>query len=222
MNYELARLNMIEQQIRPWDVLDQHILDLLKVVKREDFVPAPYRDLAFTDVEIPLTGAANPYSGQHMLAPRVEARILQALAPRKSENALEIGTGSGYMAALLAYTAHHVTTVELDANLAKSAAETLRRNGVVNVDVVNADGAQGWPAAAPYDVIALSGALAVLPQAFLQQLKVGGRLVAIVGDAPVMEAQLITRVTETEFRTENLFETQISPLIAPQPSQFKF
>lgn len=222
MNYELARHNMIEQQIRPWDVLDQHVLDLLTVVKREDFVPAAYRNLAFTDVEIPLQGASIPEPGQLMLAPRVEARMLQALAPKKNENVLEIGTGSGYMAALLAYNAHHVTTVEYDANLAQQAQQTLRANGVVNVEVVNADGAQGWSAAAPYDVIAISGALAVLPQAFLAQLKVGGRLAAFVGNAPVMEALLITRVSETEYRTENLFETQVAYLVAPKPSTFKF
>ncbi|MCE4061801.1 MULTISPECIES: protein-L-isoaspartate O-methyltransferase family protein [Pandoraea] len=222
MNYEQARFNMIEQQIRPWDVLDQDVLKLLEVVKREDFVPAALRDIAFTDVELPLSGAAIPNKSQHMMFPRVEARILQALAPKKNENVLEIGTGSGYMAALLAYNAHHVTTVEFDANLAQSAQQTLRANGVTNVEVVNADGAQGWSAAAPYDVICISGALAELPQAFQNQLKVGGRLAAFVGGSPVMEAVLITRVSETEFRRENLFETQVTYLVAPQPSSFKF
>ncbi|VVE44364.1 protein-L-isoaspartate O-methyltransferase family protein [Pandoraea sputorum] len=222
MNYEQARFNMIEQQIRPWDVLDQDVLKLLEVVKREDFVPAALRDIAFTDVELPLSGAAIPNKSQHMMFPRVEARILQALAPKKNENVLEIGTGSGYMAALLAYNAHHVTTVEFDANLAQSAQQTLRANGVTNVEVVNADGAQGWSAAAPYDVICVSGGLAELPQAFQNQLKVGGRLAAFVGGSPVMEAVLITRVSETEFRRENLFETQVAYLVAPQPSSFKF
>lgn len=222
MNYEQARFNMIEQQIRPWDVLDQQVLNLLTVVKREDFVPAAYRNLAFTDVKIPLRDAAIGNDSQFMLEPRVEARILQALAPKKNENVLEIGTGSGYMAALLAYNAHHVTTVEFDANLAQAAQQTLRANGVTNVEVVNADGAQGWSAAAPYDVIAISGALAELPQAFLAQLKVGGRLAAFVGGSPVMEAQLITRLSENEYRTENLFETQVAYLVAPQPSSFKF
>lgn len=222
MNYEQARFNMIEQQIRPWDVLDQDVLKLLEVVKREDFVPAALRDIAFTDVELPLSGAAIPNKSQHMMFPRVEARILQALAPKKNENVLEIGTGSGYMAALLAYNAHHVTTVEFDANLAQTAQQTLRANGVTNVEVVNADGAQGWSAAAPYDVIAISGALAELPQAFLNQLKVGGRLAAFVGGSPVMEALLFTRVSENEYRRENLFETQVTYLVAPQPSTFKF
>ncbi|WP_353191086.1 protein-L-isoaspartate O-methyltransferase [Pandoraea pnomenusa] len=222
MNYEQARFNMIEQQIRPWDVLDQDVLNLLHIVKRENFVPAVHRDIAFTDVELPLTGAAIANKSQHMMFPRVEARILQALAPKKNENVLEIGTGSGYMAALLAYNAHHVTSLEFDANLAQSAQQTLRANGVTNVEVINADGAQGWSAAAPYDVIAISGALAVLPQAFLDQLKVGGRLAAFVGGSPVMEAVLITRVSENEYRRENLFETQVTYLVAPQPSSFKF
>lgn len=222
MNYEQARFNMIEQQIRPWDVLDQQVLDLLTVVKREEFVPAAYRDLAFTDVELPLPGASIANKSQHMMFPRVEARIVQALAPKKNESVLEIGTGSGYMAALLAYNAHHVTSVEFDANLAQAARQTLRSNGVTNVEVVNADGAQGWSAAAPYDVIAISGALPELPRAFLDQLKVGGRLAAFIGGNPVMEALLITRLSETEYRTENLFETQVAYLVAPQPSSFKF
>lgn len=222
MNYEQARFNMIEQQIRPWDVLDQQVLDLLTMVKREEFVPAAYRDLAFADVELPLPGASIANKSQHMMFPRVEARVLQALAPKKNENVLEIGTGSGYMAALLAYNAHHVTTLEFDANLAQAAQQTLRANGVTNVEVVNADGAHGWSAAAPYDVIAISGALPELPQAFLDQLKVGGRLAAFIGGNPVMEAQLVTRLSETEYRTENLFETQVAYLVAPQPSSFRF
>ncbi|MDN4575294.1 protein-L-isoaspartate O-methyltransferase [Pandoraea cepalis] len=222
MNYEQARFNMIEQQIRPWDVLDQEVLNLLKLVKREEFVPTAQRALAFTDVELPLPGAAIADKSQHMMFPRVEARILQALAPKKHENVLEIGTGSGYMAALLAYNAHHVTSVEFDANLAQTAQQTLRANGVTNVEVVNADGAHGWSAAAPYDVIAISGALVELPQAFLDQLKVGGRLAAFIGGSPVMEAVLITRVSETEYRRENLFETQVAYLVATKPSSFKF
>ncbi|WP_150587829.1 protein-L-isoaspartate O-methyltransferase family protein [Pandoraea eparura] len=222
MNYEQARFNMIEQQIRPWDVLDQEVLNLLKLVKREEFVPTAQRALAFTDVELPLPGAAIADKSQHMMFPRVEARILQALAPKKHENVLEIGTGSGYMAALLAYNAHHVTSIEFDANLAQAAQQTLRANGVTNVEVVNADGAHGWSAAAPYDVIAISGALVDLPQAFLDQLKVGGRLAAFIGGSPVMEAVLITRVSETEYRRENLFETQVAYLVATKPSSFKF
>ncbi|WP_106182870.1 protein-L-isoaspartate O-methyltransferase family protein [Candidatus Pandoraea novymonadis] len=222
MNHELARYNMIEQQIRPWSVLDPHVLDLLSFIKREEFVPNAYHDLAFTDFEIPLLGASEPNTGQHMLAPRVEARILQALAPRKNDTALEIGTGSGYMAALLGYSVHHVTTLEIDRNLSEKAAGILQHNGMSNVEVVNADGAQGWSVMAPYDVIALSGALTALPQKLLEQLKVGGRMVAVVGNAPAMQVQLIKRVSNIEYHTENLFQTLISRLIAPQPSSFKF
>lgn len=221
MNLEQARFNMIEQQIRPWDVLDQNVLNLLSVVKREDFVPAAYRNLAFTDMEIPLVPGGKA-TGQHMMTPKFEARILQELAVRPNEQVLEIGAGSGYMAALLAYRARHVTTIELSPELAELATHNLQANGVTNVNVVNGDGAAGWPGAAPYEVIVISGSLPVLPQAFLAQLKVGGRLAAVIGNPPVMEAQLITRVTENEYRVVNLFETNVAPLIAPQPSHFKF
>ncbi|AKJ69003.1 MULTISPECIES: protein-L-isoaspartate O-methyltransferase [Pandoraea] len=221
MNFEQARFNMIEQQIRPWDVLDQNVLNLLSVVKRENFVPALYRDLAFVDMEIPLGPNARA-TGQHMLAPRVEARILQELTVGKHENVLEIGTGSGYMAALLAFCARHVTTVEIAPALVKLATDNLGNNGVVNVDVVEGDGSRGWAAAGPFDVIAISGSLAQLPEEFLQQLKVGGRLAAFIGDSPVMEARLITKVAENDYRTVNLFETDVTPLIAPRPSKFKF
>lgn len=221
MNLEQARFNMIEQQIRTWEVLDQNVLNLLTVVKRENFVPAAYRNLAFVDMEIPLKSGGKA-TGGHMMAPKFEARILQELAVRPSEKVLEIGAGSGYMAALLAYRARHVVTVEIDAELAALAKQNLQANGVTNVDVVTGDGSAGWPAGAPYDVIVISGSLPVLPQAFLQQIKVGGRIAAVIGQPPVMEAQLITRVSETEYSTVNLFETNVAPLIAPQPPQFKF
>lgn len=217
MNTEQARFNMIEQQIRPWDVLDTEILDLLMVVKREEFVPAMYRGLAFMDTEVPLP------CGQNMLAPRVEARILQDAQVKKHESVLEIGAGSGYMAALLAHRARHVTTVEIEAELTALAEKNLAAAGIGNVEVVQGDGARGFNAGTQYDVIVISGSLPVLPEAFLQQLKVGGRLMAFVGELPVMEAQRITRVSEREFRTENLFETSIKPLRnVQQPSHFRF
>ncbi|WP_234084012.1 protein-L-isoaspartate O-methyltransferase [Azonexus sp. R2A61] len=216
MNFEQARFNMIEQQIRPWDVLDPQVLDLLFVVKREDFVPAAYRNLAFADMEIPLG------SGQSMLAPRVEARLLQELNLRKSDRALEVGTGSGYMAALLAARVEHVVTLETDAELAASARDTLQRAGIANVNVEQADGLQGWAARAPYDVIVLSGAVPAVPQALLKQLRVGGRLVAVVGSAPVMEAQLITCVGEGVYNTINLFETVVPALNVPAKAEFVF
>ena len=206
MNIEQARFNMIEQQIRPWEVLDPQVLDLLFVVKREDFVPAVYRDLAFADMEIPLG------EGQVMLAPRIEARLLQELSVRKSDKVLEIGTGSGYMAALLAARAEHVVTIELRPEIAAIARDNLQRAGVGNVTVECADGIRGWTQRAPFDVIVLSGAVPQIPDAVLKQLRVGGRLAAVVGTAPVMEAQLITCVAEGVFNTVNLFETVIPAL----------
>ena len=206
MNIEQARFNMIEQQIRPWEVLDPQVLDLLFVVKREDFVPAAYRNLAFADMEIPVG------SGQVMLAPRVEARLLQELGIKKTDKVLEIGTGSGYMAALLAARAEHVITIESRPELAAFARENLERAGVTNVTVEVGDGANGWTQRAPYDAIIVSGSLPVLPSALLKQLRVGGRLAVIVGEAPVMEAQLITCSTEGVYNTVNLFETVVPAL----------
>lgn len=206
MNLEKARFNMVEQQIRPCNVLDQEVLDLLAVVKREAFVPAAYRALAFADTEIPLGHDAA------MLAPVIEAKILQALHLRKSDKVLEIGTGSGYMAALLGARTDHVYSVEIVPELAARAGENLKGQNADNVTVEEGDGALGWSAHAPYDVIVLSGSTPVLPDAFLQQLKIGGRLFAVVGEAPVMQAQLVTCVAEGRFQTTNLFETSIAQL----------
>lgn len=215
MNIEQARFNMIEQQIRPWEVLDPQVLDLLFVVKREDFVPAAYRNLAFADLEIPLA------DGQVMLAPRVEARLLQELGVRKGDKVLEIGTGSGYMAALLAARGEHVTTLESRPALAAAARENLQRAGIANVSVEVANGLNGWPQRAPFDVIVVSGALPEVPPALLRQLRVGGRLAVVVGAAPVMEAQLITCTAEGVFNTVNLFETVLPALDgAPAPASF--
>lgn len=209
MNIEQARFNMIEQQIRPWEVLDPNVLDLLFVVKREDFVPPAYRNLAFADMEIPIG------EGQVMLAPRVEARLLQELGIRKTDKVLEIGTGSGYMAALLAARAEHVVTLESRPALADAARENLQRAAVNNVTVHTADGLKGWVANAPFDVIIVSGAVPAVPNALLKQLRVGGRLAAVVGELPVMEAQLITCVADGVFNTINLFETVVPTLDGP-------
>ncbi len=206
MNIEQARFNMIEQQIRPWEVLDQSVLDLLFVVKREDFVPAAYRNLAFADMEIPLG------NGQAMLAPKIEAKQLQELTIKKTDKVLEIGTGSGYMAALLAAHADHVVTVECRPELAEIAQQNLQRAGITNVTVEIGDGANGWAQRGPYDAIVVTGSVPVLPDALLQQLRVGGRLAVVVGEAPVMEAQLITCTDKDVFNTVNLFETIIPPL----------
>ena len=206
MNIEQARFNMIEQQIRPWEVLDQKVLDLLFVVKREDFVPAAYRNLAFADMEIPLG------DGQAMLAPKIEAKQLQELTIKKTDKVLEIGTGTGYMAALLAAHADHVVTVECRPELAEFAQQNLQRAGITNVSVEIGDGANGWAQRGPYDAIVVSGSVPVVPDALLQQLRVGGRLAVVVGEAPVMEAQLITCTDKGVFNTVNLFETVIPPL----------
>ena len=201
MNLEQARFNMIEQQIRPWEVLDQGVLSLLALVKREDFVPPAYRALAFFDTEVPLP------EGQAMLAPRVEARLLQALHVARHERVLEIGTGSGFMAALLAHKAQQVITMEIRPALAAMATANLRRAGIANASVLEADGTRGLPAQAPFDAILLSGSVAAVPQALLDQLKTGGRLLAIVGDEPVMCATLFTRVAERQFKREVMFDT---------------
>jgi len=221
MDTEQARFNMIEQQIRPWDVLDPAVLSLLSLVKREDFVPAAYKDLAFADLEIPIGAKGNP--GQTMLAPKVEARILQELAIRNTDTVLEIGTGTGYMAALLAAKAEYVYSVEIDPELAAMARKNLQQSDVVNVSVETGDGAQGWPAMAPYDVIVLSGSVPLLPDTLLGQLKIGGRLVAIVGEVPAMAVQLVTHTKENAFSTINVFETVVAPLVnATQHSKFVF
>jgi len=217
MNLEQARFNMVEQQIRPWEVLDQDVLDLLYVVRREDFVPADFRALAFSDLEIPLG------DGERMWAPKIEARVLQALGAKKSDRALEVGTGSGYFAALLAHCVHHLTSVEINPRLKALGDQNLKRQGIDNVSVELGDAAQGWNAHAPYDIIVITGSLPVLPQQFLDQLKPEGRLFAIIGDAPVMEARMITRTGPGSHRSVNLFETSFAPLRnAVQPKRFSF
>jgi protein-L-isoaspartate(D-aspartate) O-methyltransferase len=207
MNYEQARFNMIEQQLRPWKVLDPNVLEELFLVKREEFVPPVYSGLSFADTEIPLGGS----SGACMFPPRVEARALQALAMKKHENVLEIGTGSGYMAALLGAHADHVWSVEIDPQLAETARDNLRRAGVTNVSVETANGLVGLTAHAPYDVIMVSGAVDAVPQVLLDQLKPGGRLFAIEGEAPAMEAVLYTRM-DKDFRRLAIFETVVASL----------
>ncbi len=217
MNVEQARFNMVEQQIRPWEVLDQDVLDLLYVVRREEFVPLEYRTLAFSDIEIPLG------DGELMWAPKVEARVLQELGLKKIERVLEVGTGSGYFAALLAHRAQHVASVEINPRLRALGEQNLRSQGIDNVSVESGDAAQGWAAHAPYDAIVLTGSTPVLPDALLAQLKSGGRLFAIVGDPPVMEARLITRAAEGALRSVDLFETSFPPLRnALQPKRFSF
>ena len=217
MDIEKARFNMVEQQIRPWDVLDQDVLDLLFKMKREDFVPVAYQALAFVDMEIPLG------HGEVMLSPKLEARILQEVAAKKTDKVLEVGTGGGYMTALLAHEAGHVHSVEIVPEFKIQAAQSLSAHGIVNATLEVGDAAGGWDRHGPYDLIVLSGSLPVLPEAFQNSLNVGGRLFAIVGDAPVMEAKLITCIADGVYQSVVLFETCISPLKnAQQPERFVF
>ncbi len=217
MNFETARHNMIEQQIRPWNVLDFAVLNLLDQIHREDFVPAAYKNMAFSDFEIPLG------NGEHMLAPRIEARLLQELNVQPHETVLEIGTGSGYMTALLAQLALRVFSVEIDPDLSTEAGRKLASHDISNVTLEVGDAANGWDNHAPYDVIILTGSVPKLSEKFKQSLNVNGRLLAVVGDAPTMEVQRITRISNTEFKRENLFETVIPALKnAPEPTRFSF
>jgi protein-L-isoaspartate(D-aspartate) O-methyltransferase len=226
MKTETARFNMIEQQIRPWDVLDPQVLELLGSVKREDFVPAAHRALAFVDTQVPLLGGAEAARGPCMLEPKVEARLLQALGLQRHEQVLEIGAGSGFMAALLAHRAQKVTTLECRPELAQRARENLARHGLTRVDVRQvsaAEGARGLPAEAPFDAILLSGSVAEVPPGLLQQLKVGGRLVGVVGHEPVMRARLFTRTGEAAWSQTDLFDT-VAPRLEgfAEPSRFSF
>ena len=225
MNLEQARFNMIEQQIRPWNVLDAHVLHLLAVIKREDFVPAAHKALAFVDMEIPLCGSFDDATrlGQCMLAPRVEARLLQDLAVQKHEKVLEIGAGSGFMAALLAHRAQRVISLEIEPALVEMARANLQTNGVHNAEVRLADGAKGAPVEGPFDVILLSGSVAEIPHGLLDSLKIGGRLGAIVGEEPMMRATFVTRTSATDFVTTQPWDT-VAPRLAnfPEPSRFSF
>jgi protein-L-isoaspartate(D-aspartate) O-methyltransferase len=217
IDVERARFNMVEQQIRPWEVLDQQVLDLLFAVHREDFVPRQYRNLAFADLEIPIG------HGELMLAPRIEARMLQALAVQPTDRVLEIGTGSGYMTALLAKRGAHVYSVEIVPELSAEARTKLAQHEIANVTLEVGDAARGWASRAPYDVVVLTGSVPVLADEFKLSLNPGGRLLAVVGDAPVMEARLITSSGGGMYHSAGLFETCIPQLRnAPQPESFAF
>ncbi len=217
MNLEQARHNMVEQQIRPWDVLDQDVLDLLYAVPREEFVGATYRNLAFSDLEVPIG------EGERMWAPKIEARVLQELAVQRTERVLEIGTGSGYFTALLAHRAAHAYSVEIRPALAEFGRSNLERYGKDNITLEVGDGARGFPKWAPYDVIVLTGSTPLLPQSLLDSLAPGGRLFAVVGDAPVMTAKIFTCAAPGAFRTTEIFETVLAPLVnCAQPPRFRF
>ncbi|MDQ8033395.1 protein-L-isoaspartate O-methyltransferase [Bordetella genomosp. 1] len=217
---EQARFNMVEQQIRPWDVLDTRVLDALFTVRRESFVPPALRSLAFSDLEIPLQINAVD-TRQTMLTPKLEARLAQELQLQPTDCVLEIGTGSGYQAALLAHLAQQVTTVEIDPRLVAFAQTNLQLNNVTDVKVETGDGRNGW-GSTEYDAILVTGSVPTVPDALKYQLRVGGRLVVIVGEAPVMTACRITRTTAASFETVQLFETVIKPLRGATVSHFKF
>jgi protein-L-isoaspartate(D-aspartate) O-methyltransferase len=223
MNFEQARLHMIEQQIRPWNVSSPEVLHLLSQVRREDFVPAAHKALAFTDLELPLRGSSEQALrlGQCMLAPKVEARMLQDLAIQADDKVLEIGAGSGYMAALLAQRAQRVISLEIEPELVALARGNLQKAGIHNAEVRLADGAKGVPVEGPFDVIVLSGSVAEAPHKLLDQLKRGGRLMAIVGDAPMMRATLIKRTGEADFRTIQGWDT-VAPRLLNFPEHPRF
>ena len=217
MNLEQARNNMVEQQIRTWEVLDQDVLDLLYVVPREEFVAEKHRALAFSDLQIPIG------EGERMWEPKLEARVLQEMHLKKTDRVLEVGTGSGYFAALLAHCAAHVHSVEMRPALAQLGKRNLARHGTENVTLEVGDAAHGWPGHGPYDAIVLTGSTPVLPASLQQQLAVGGRLFAVVGERPVMTARLVTCTAPGAFHAVDLFETVIDPLAnAEQHPRFRF
>ena len=217
MNVEQARSNMVEQQIRTWDVLDQDVLDLLYAVPREEFVPPQHKALAFSDLQLPLG------DNQRMWEPKLEARVLQELDVHKTDRVLEVGTGSGYLTALLAHRAAQVVSVEINPRLAEFGKRNLERHGADNVHLEVGDAARGWARNAPDQVIVLGGSTPLLPRAFLEQLDVGGRLFAVVGEPPVMSARLVTCTAPGAYNTVDLFETVLAPLInAERPPRFRF
>ena len=217
MNMELARFNMIEQQIRPWDVLDDRVLQILTDTPREDFVPEQYRALAFSDISIPLG------HDQAMMAPKVEGRLLQCLDIAETDNILEIGTGSGYLTACLATLGNKVHSVDIIGEFTDSSKEKLAHHNIENVTLDTADAARGWDSEQKFDVIAVTGSLPVLHKGFHNSLEIGGRLFVIVGKPPVMQALLITRAGSSEWKQESLFETSVPALLnAVEADSFSF
>jgi protein-L-isoaspartate(D-aspartate) O-methyltransferase len=217
MDIEHARFNMIEQQIRPWEVLDPVVLDLLTKVKREDFVPAVYRSLAFVDMQIPLG------NGDFMWEPKLEGRVVQALELKRSDRVLEVGTGSGYLTALLATLAAQVVSVEIDPELKDEADKKLKAHGLANVTLKVGDGARDWAEDGKFDAIVLTGSSPVLPEAYLGRLNPGGRLFVLVGEGTVMTATLVTCVSPGVCKQSGLFETKVKALAnALEPERFEF
>lgn len=221
MPREIARFNMIEQQIRTWEVLDPVVLALLNQIPREHFVPAEYQGLAFADIEIPI--GRDVASGQTMLSPKLEGRILQALSVDKAHHVLHIGTGSGYMAALLAGLAKQVISVDINAEISAKAAENLTQENIQNVTLMVADGANGLPNQSPFDLIVYTASASIEPIKVRYQLANGGKLFVVLGTGPAMQATLIQRLSDTVFKQDVLFETYIPELVnGPKVSNFEF
>jgi len=217
MDFEAARMNMIEQQIRTWEVLDQQVLDTLCEIKREDFIPEEYKKLAFSDINIPLA------HGQITMQPKLEARIVQSLKINETDNILEIGTGCGYLTAVLASFGKTVTSLDIFPEFTQSAQRKLNDHNIHNAELITADGIHGWPSDSPYDVIVLTGSQPILNDEFQQQLKTGGRLFAIEGESPVMNASVITRINDNQWSSEVIFETDVHALIgSAKSSKFLF
>jgi protein-L-isoaspartate(D-aspartate) O-methyltransferase len=216
MNYEQARFNMIEQQIRPWNVFDEKILGLLLSVKREEFVSAELSDLALADIELPLPGE------QKMLFPRIEVRLLQELKLTKKDKVLEIGSGSGYVSALLAKLSDFVYSIEINEINRQFALKNLSKAGIKNISLIAGDGLMGLSNKAPFDKIFVGGAITEVSEVLKQQLAVGGLLVAIVGSAPIMHAVVVEKISEFEYRQTKIFETYVEPLVSAATPNFNF
>lgn len=217
MNFERARFNMVEQQIRPWEVLDRRVLSLLETIRREDFVPVKYRKLAFADMSIPLAAE------QVMMRPNIEGRVLQALDLAEDETVLEIGTGSGFITACLASLAKHVVSVEIFTKLHEIAQAKLEEKNIHNTELFVGDVMRGWQPEQAHDVVVVTGSVPRVPEQFLGWVNPGGRMFIITGDSPAMEARLLTRLDVTEWREESLFETDLPRLInAENPAEFVF
>lgn len=215
--HALARFNMIEQQIRTWDVLDPAVLQGLSALPREDFTPETYKGLAFADIEVPIS------EGQTMLSPKIEGRFLQALQLRTMDKVLQIGAGSGYFSALMAQFCQHVTALEINPELCKLAKENLKKHAIHNVTIQKADGIKGLPKEAPFDVIVLCGSSPVEPKQLREQLAIGGRMLAVLGKPPVMQATLIQRKSQDSYKLDVIFETQLAELVnAPKAVSFTF
>ncbi len=217
VNLDQARFNMVEQQIRTWEVLEESVLDLLMDTPRDAFVPDRFRSMAYADIAIPLA------HGEQMMHPKVEAHALQALNIKPSDRILEIGTGSGYLTALLAKSGQHVVSVDLHDDLQHQAANNLKAHGIENVTLEQGDGLKGWPEQGPYDVIVLTGSVSELPEELKAQLNPGGRLFAVIGHPPAMTAFVFTRLGDIEWEQKALFETDLAPLVgAAKPKTFEF